>query len=310
MSAREQSTWDQQRAWAMLAVVEDDPKVKEWLQEADSAEQANRKTSAMRSSIGTPTTRRFFWAAAAALLLTVAAVGTVAHHYFGAQRYETRIGEQRDILLPDGSKVTLNTNTVVAVRYSRAARRIELQRGEALFAVKHDGTRPFEVTAEQTVTRAVGTEFNVDLRQRGVTVSVLEGSVRVSAVTDTQGKAATAEEGAAGGLVQVAVAKGEALEFRAREHRLREEKADLKRIDAWRSRRLEFNDTALQDAVEEFNRYSTTPIKLGTPELQSVRVSGIFRTGDATGFLYSLQQALGVQTHQSANEIILTRPAP
>jgi len=306
MSAQEQQS--RERAWALLALVEDDPKVQEWLREADTTGQAGRNKSSTRASVGMLGTRRFFWATAAAIALTIGTAGTVAYRYFGAQLYETRIGEQRDVLLPDGSRMTLNTNTVVAVRYSRVGRRIELQRGEALFAVKHNVAQPFEVTAGQTLIRAVGTEFNVDRRPGGVTVSVLEGTVRISAVTQGQSEAARPESAAdSGALARVTVTQGEALEFRAHEHRVHTEKADLKRIDAWRARRLEFSDTPLGEAIEEFNRYSTTHIEVGTPELESVRISGIFRTGDAAGFLYSLQQALNVQTHESASKVILTR---
>ena len=131
-----------------------------------------------------------------------------------------------------------------------------------------------------------------------------------SAATQTRSEAARAGNAASGAVVPVVITKGEALELRTQERQVREEKADVKRIDAWRARRLEFSDTPLREAIEEFNRYSTTHIEVGTPELASVRVSGIFRTGDAAGFLYSLQQALGVQTHESADGVILTRPLP
>jgi transmembrane sensor len=240
------------------------------------------------------------------MLMLCAAIPS-AYRYFDTQHYETRIGEQRDVLLSDGSKITLNTNTAVSVRYSRAARRIELQRGEALFVVKHQSERPFEVTAGVTLTRAVGTEFNVDLRAGGVTVSVLEGAVQVSAIGNALGSVAIAHDKARD-PVRVAVARGEALEVRSQEHRIVEGKADVKRIDAWRARRLEFSDAPLEEAVAEFNRYSTTRMELGTQELKSVRISGIFYTDDAAGFLYSLQQALGVQVNDSTNPVILTRP--
>jgi ferric-dicitrate binding protein FerR (iron transport regulator) len=59
--------------------------------------------------------------------------------------------------------------------------------------------------------------------------------------------------------------------------------------------------------VEEFNRYSTTRVVIGMPDLGSVRVSGVFRIGDADGFLYSLREVLGVETHESANEVVLIR---
>ena len=68
--------------------------------------------------------------------------------------------------------------------------------------------------------------------------------------------------------------------------RVVEERADLERIDAWRTRHLEFSCT---------------------PDLRSVRVSGVFRIGDADGFLYFLREVLGVEAHESANEVVLIR---
>ncbi len=311
MSIQDQGTGDRQRAWALLAEVGDHPKIQEWLQQADTPGSAAHHGAAgwhakARRSV---MTRRFFWSAAATVVLTIAAISAAAYFYLGAQYYETKIGEQRDVLLADGSGITLNTNTAVAVRYSRDARRVELVRGEAIFTVKHDAARAFEVTAGETLTRAVGTEFNVDLRNGKVTVSVLEGAVRVSELTDTGNKAENRNDSGSGALAPVTVAKDAALEFRRLGHELRAQTADLKRIDAWRARRLEFSDTPLRDAVEEFNRYSTTHITVSTSELESVRVSGVFHTGDVSGFLYSLREALGVQIHESAGAVVLTRPA-
>ena len=138
------------------------------------------------------------------------------------------------------------------------------------------------------------------MRSTGVTVSVLEGAVQVSA--------APAPGAITGNFA--AIAKGQAVEFRSQERRVVEEKADLQRIDAWRIRHLEFSGTPLREAVEEFNRYSATRVVIGTPELGSVRVSGVFRIGDVDGFVYSLREVLGVETHESANEVVLIRTGP
>jgi len=217
------------------------------------------------------------------------------------------------VLLPDGSRVTLNTNTSLTVRYSKARRYIELQRGEALFSVKHDAQLPFDVSAGGTLTRALGTQFNVDLRNSNVTVSVLEGAVQVNAANrfaaappgNSGSAAADAQSGMA--TISPALSKGEAVEVRTQEHRVVAEKADLRRIDAWRTRRLEFSDTPLPIAVEDFNRYSNTRVVIGTPELESVRVSGVFYIGDIDGFLYSLKEGLRVQALESPGEVTLVR---
>jgi transmembrane sensor len=295
MSSEELPPRERQRAWTLLGAVESHPRVQEWLQRADAHVHDDDGPCHVRRSY-----RVSRASIAAALVLAALGIGVGTYLQRTAGHYETRIGEQRDVLLADGSRVTLNTDTALAVRFSEHRRYVELEHGEALFQVKHEVTRPFDVAAGGILTRALGTEFNVDLRSTRVTVSVLDGAVRV---TPSAGLAGAPGEAAA----VTALSKGEALEFRPGEHSLREQRADLKRIDAWQTRRLEFNDTPLSDAVEEVNRYSTIRITVGSADLAPVRVSGVFRTGDTTGFLFSLRAALGVETHQAANEVVLMR---
>lgn len=293
MNRQEQEAASSERAWVLLATVEDHPKAQAWLEEADAA------------TVDPDASRRkykLWYAAAAAVMALVIGTGLVTHRLLSVPRYETRVGEQRDVVLADGSRVTLNTNTVLKVRYTGRRRLIELERGEALFAVEHDNTRPFDVSAGGTITRALGTEFNVDIRPSSITVSVLEGVVKVidsatdGAATNTQPTVALA-----------ALTKGEALEIHSHPERAVRETADVRRIEAWRTRRLEFTDMPLAEALEEFNRYSSMQVRIGTPELTAVRVSGVFRIGDAEGFLFSLREALGVDVHESPEEAVLMR---
>lgn len=282
-----QQQQDRDQAWALLDLVENDPAVEQWLNDLDRTAPARRRWLSNGRML----------TLAASVLLAVC-IGVFGYIQLQPLRYETRIGEQRDVLLEDGSRVTLNTNTALKVRYTKSRRYIEMQRGEALFAVKHDAKWPFEVAAGGTITRALGTEFNVDLRNSTVTVSVLDGAVRIAAANE---KATT---------ITPALAKGQAVAVRGGSQQAQPQKADLRRIDAWRTRRLEFSDTPLTQAVEEFNRYSDTRVVVGTPDLQTVRVSGVFRIGDTDGFLFSLEQALGVQTLDAAGEVTLVRIQP
>jgi len=279
------SAADRERAWALLAAVEDHPRVQRWLE----APEVRRTPLYMR------------WAAAAVIVVAIGLALAVVYLQVRPGEYETAVSEQRDVLLADGSRITLNTDTALTVRYTASSRRIELERGEAIFAVKHDVARPFEVVAGQTVTRALGTEFNIDRRSDRIKVSVIEGVVRVSAAGDDGAGKVTP-------LVP-ALTKGRSAEFRNDDNRIVEAAADLKRIQAWRARRLEFSDTPLPEALEEFNRYSTAHVVIGTDDLNTVRVSGVFRIGDTEGFLFSLREALGVQTLATQEEIVLLRAA-
>jgi transmembrane sensor len=286
-----------QRAWDALEAVRHNPKVEQWLVEADALHGARRRARWTR------------WAAAASVAVAAVGIAAFAYLHFSFTRYETRVGEQRDVLLEDGSRITLNTNTAIAVRYSGNHRYIQLTRGEALFSVQHDVNRPFDVVASGVLTRALGTEFNVDVRATNVTVSVLEGAVRVAQVaSDSQGTAEPAEP--LDSLIPAALGKGQALEFMPQEHCVRGEKADRRRIDAWRARKLEFIDTPLSQAVDEFNRYSTLRVVVGSPELGDVRVSGVFRIGDAESFLFSLREALNIETHNAQDSVVLIRTTP
>jgi transmembrane sensor len=84
------------------------------------------------------------------------------------------------VVLDDGSVIDLSTNTQIRVRFSAARRQILLDRGEALFSVAHDASRPFEVTALGVTARAVGTKFSVRLHEDArVETLVTEGRVLV-----------------------------------------------------------------------------------------------------------------------------------
>ena len=85
----------------------------------------------------------------------------------GSEDYATQVGEQRLVVLDDGSRMTLNTNTRVHVSLGSKQRSVEVQQGEALFEVAKDPQRPFVVHAGGSEVVAVGTVFAVRLAQGG-----------------------------------------------------------------------------------------------------------------------------------------------
>src|ERR1700675_1899351 len=129
-----------------------------------------------------PSATRGRWAVAAvAASIAAIALGIGWHLYQQKEetRFQTAIGEQAAVALPDGSSFDLNTDSRIWVDYSQRQRVIRLERGEAFFKVAHDTQRPFWVRAGDYWVRAVGTAFNVYLRPAGVEVTVSEGTVKV-----------------------------------------------------------------------------------------------------------------------------------
>lgn len=197
------------------------------------------------------------WAAAAALLIAIGGVGSW-WWFTDASAYVTKVGEQRSTKLADGSFIFLNTDSKVEVNFSDKARAVRLVRGEALFVVEHDSTRPFTVTAGETSVRAIGTQFNVRRRADGADVAVVEGTVQVTALDEPQ-KLAAGEE--------AQVVKGR---IAPRANRTVAEAV------AWRQRRLVFHDARLADVADEFNRYNRTKIRIEGDAARDIQLSGIF----------------------------------
>jgi len=94
--------------------------------------------------------------------------------------YYTDIGHQMTQHLSDGSSAKLNTNSVIEIEYTRNKRIVRLMRGEALFDVAHDPSRPFIVYVGEQAVKAVGTAFVVKIESEKIQVTVTEGQVQLS----------------------------------------------------------------------------------------------------------------------------------
>lgn len=224
--------------------------------------------------------------------------------------YATAVGEQRLVVLKDGTRMSLNTATKVRVEFGTAQRTVNVQGGEALFEVAKDTSRPFVVRAAGTEVTATGTAFVVRMAPDGkgvgdaLSVTLIEGQV---VVRDAAG-------GATGALLRppVVMAAGE----RMRLHRQdgvaapgTATQVDRPRMDqllAWKRGEAVFDNVSLPEAVAEMNRYSPMPITLaGSDAPSGLRVSGLFRTGDNASFARAMAALHGLVVRAHANRLEL-----
>jgi transmembrane sensor len=206
------------------------------------------------------------------------------------QRFATAIGQRRDVTLSDGSKVTLNTGSLIEVRYSRERRDVRLLEGQAMFQVAKNPDRPFVLSARNRQVTALGTAFDVRIRQDGqVQVLLVEGRVRVDPLR-RHGLARLIPALARTDLVpgQQLLSEGEdAVEVAA---------ADVERETAWNRGVLLFRNDSLGDAVKEVNRYSQVQLVVDDPEVASLKVSGVFPTASREDFVAALEALYPVRT--------------
>jgi transmembrane sensor len=206
--------------------------------------------------------------------------------------FQTAIGEQAAVALPDGSSFDLNTNSRVWVDYSERTRVVRLERGEAFFKVAHDTQRPFWVHAGNSWVRAVGTAFNVYLRPTGVEVTVSEGTVKV--VNATSNDPPPSDTPVANPAASVTA--GEQVDVQGHAEVIHElNSAQLTRLLAWRKSSLYFQDQPLGDVVNELMRYTTLKIEFDDAALRELPVGGTFQTSPegAEALLTMLQDGFG-----------------
>jgi transmembrane sensor len=239
--------------------------------------------------------------------------------------------------LSDGSEIDLNAGAQVEIDFTPDFRRVRLVSGEAMFKVEKDPARPFIVVAGHVAVRAVGTAFMVRLEPKMVDVLVTEGSVTVekSSTNDTQDPADPS--GAANEPNDLRKTAGHQMPspvedlfpapsagvLLATSHRLAipvqseslgaivprlMSATEIALALAWQNRRVEFNDTLLEDAVELFNRDNPScQLVIGDWETGAKRLTGVFWTNDPEAFSRALETSLGLTATRGKDGIVLRK---
>lgn len=231
--------------------------------------------------------------------------------------YETAIGEQKTVLLPDGSEVILNTDTQMSLIFTPSARVLHLIRGELLVKVAKDKSRPFSVMAGDRIVQAKGTEFTVEItEEQFVEVVVTEGKVVVgiqSIPVSVPGNANFDSESfvsppVLAQLTDNTLAAGEKVVLGAPDAAKEAVSSDDIEVKlSWKNGRLIFRSEPLEKALQEVERYTTVEFVLLDDDLKSEVVSGVFRTGDVEGLLASLElNGKIIHKFDSENRVLLS----
>ena len=233
-----------------------------------------------------------------------AVIGTV--FYLHNDAIATVVGEQRTVTLEDGTRVYLNTDTRAVVHYDKRARRVELDRGEALFEVAKRPDWPFIVTAAHRHIRALGTAFVVRSDDEHLTVTLVEGKVTVS--SGASAAAATATTSAVeGSHATFTLAPGQRLIF-AKNGLPTMDQPALERVTAWKRGQVSLDNTRLADAVGEMNRYSRIHLVIQDARTAAIPISGTFQAGDSEDFARAIVRTYHLELRARGGELVLAGP--
>jgi len=203
-------------------------------------------------------------------------------------QFSTAVGERRQVALPDGSVVDLDSRSRIQVRFEKDRRAIELSEGEAMFSVEHDTSRPFVVEAGSGKVTVTGTRFDVRRGSAETRVVVEQGTVKVQGhdaasddfVSLTAGLGTHVD---AGGKVAVAYA------------------VDPAEMTAWRNGKLVFDNASLADVVEQVSRYRDKPLKVGNGAVGDLRLTSVFKSDNTDALLKALPNILPVAVRTLAD---------
>jgi len=199
-------------------------------------------------------------------------------------RIYTDEDQQRRITLGDGTRVRLNSNSILEIpdTYPIAGRHVRLK-GEAYFQVTHDVSSAFMVQIEDARIEVLGTEFNVkeDTRFQQVQVAVVEGKVSLSSHRDESGRG-------------VLLTKDTFAALDLSDGRIVMEHAAVDNYLSWITGKLQFFDVSLKTVSTELSRIYGVRFNVDSSQLDAMRLSAEIMEKDLHSVLDVISKTLGI----------------
>lgn len=197
------------------------------------------------------------------------------------------------ILLPDGTKVWLNTASSIhyPVVFGTNERKISLT-GEAYFEVAHDVSRPFKVEAKGSVIKVLGTHFNVSAfeDEAEVTTTLLEGSVNVSKSNR-----------------HVVLEPGEQAVVDETTGKISQSQVDISAVTAWKNGYFRFDNEPIKSIMSKISRW----YDIDTVEYKGQfndRFTGTFQRSKGVSVLFShLEKLASYAIEIKERRVIITK---
>jgi transmembrane sensor len=237
------------------------------------------------------------WSAAAVVFLGLGLAFYSQKDSLIYQEYQTTFGETKIVNLPDGSKITLNANSVLKFhRFGFAdeeIREVYLD-GEAEFSVKHTPkNQKFVVkTSHKMEVEVLGTEFTVFARNRGAKVVLNKGKVKVNYLEGSERHTIMMKPGNLLALDKKNVAEVQ-------------EVVEVRNHNAWKSHRFVFDNTSLQEIAYLIEENFGVEVKLNSEQLANRTIAGTFSAEKADDLLLILEELLELQSEQIGEHKVL-----
>lgn len=300
-NSQHQYVYDQMKqAWSNSALLTEE----DILQPHESVDVSVKSSSSNRTLF-----QRFFWPAALSSCALMLVFVSVLHftstnqvselvqknkHANQSQLYKTKIGETKRITLADKSTIALASGSEVLVSYTAESRNIALKKGEALFTVAKQKSRPFIVSYRGRIAQAIGTAFNVKESQGDMHIQVLEGTVRVATIANSPLSNKVLNAGQA-----IAITQNGSMSdvFNHTNH----EKMD------WQKGRLSYVNASLASVVYDISRFVPLHIYIQDKSVADMRFTGNIKLDSIEQWFADLPNIFPLNIQQYGDTKVMTQ---
>lgn len=249
---------------------------------------ADDRSAPVTRSAPAPDIGRRRFATAASVALALGASGLFGTRLWARSSAETGVGERRTIVIAEGARLELNTDSAVEWRAGERTQ-IWLERGQAALDVA-PASAGLLLHGGGVAARLRPGRYDVRLDGGALNVLVLEGR------SDSAAGSASAAAGARLRLAPERTTVEPAAEV------------ERERALAWRRGELVFAGDALGDAVREYNRYLTRKLVVRDPGVAALQLGGRFISDDPAAFLAALRATFGVVALDRGKVVLLVAP--
>ena len=217
-------------------------------------------------------------------------------------------GGQYQFTLPDGTHIWLNAASTLKFPSSFKSEPTRMVRliGEGYFEVAKDKSKPFIVESNGQKVTVLGTHFNINSYpdQKDTKTTLLEGSVRVSSLQETEVRQAHTSKGLIDHELdnitlkpnEQAILTNNTLQIRS---------VDVKEVIAWKNGYFIFNGEKLDNIMEQISKWYDIDV-IFQDQIQKVSFTGIIsRTKNISAVLEAIAETGNVHFKIQGRSVIV-----
>ncbi len=234
----------------------------------------------------------------AAMIIIILGIGITFSKLYNSnpliEEYTDNTEQGKEIILPDGTKVFLNSNSYIAYpkQFAENERRVGLK-GEAFFDVTKNTGKPFIIESNNAEIKVLGTSFNVNakLPHNEIHVYVRTGLVQLSRKSNQEDKVLINP----GDLGKLTTNKIEMV------------KNEDPNILSWRTKEIIFKESKISEVISVLNKTYNTNIQCDDEDILDLRYTSTFRNQEIDSIINVICATHNLKTIKSEEGIKLVR---